>query len=58
LRVRDARERATRAVFDDLASGVLRRNITARFPLAEAADAHRMMQDRATTGKILLTVGR
>jgi NADPH:quinone reductase len=56
LRTRDARERATRAVFDDLVSGVLRPSITARFPLAQAADAHRMLHDRATTGKILLTV--
>lgn len=58
LRTRDARERATRAVFGDLASGALRPTITARFPLAQAADAHRMLQNRATTGKILLTVER
>lgn len=56
LRTRDARGHAVRAVFDDLASGVLRPDITARFPLARAADAHRLMHDRATAGKILLTV--
>jgi NADPH:quinone reductase-like Zn-dependent oxidoreductase len=38
-----------------VASGVLRPQVVARFPLESAADAHRMLQDRATVGKILLT---
>jgi NADPH2:quinone reductase len=48
------RARATRAAFDDVVSGVLRPQVVARFPLERAADAHRMLQDRATVGKILL----
>ena len=55
LRKAADRARATRAVFDDVASGVLRPQVVARFPLESAADAHRMLQDRATVGKILLT---
>jgi NADPH:quinone reductase len=54
LREAADRARATRAVFDDVASGVLRPQVVARFPLERAADAHRMLQDRATVGKILL----
>ncbi|MFC1419174.1 quinone oxidoreductase family protein [Streptacidiphilus cavernicola] len=30
--------------------------ITAEFPLADAADAHRLVESRASTGKLLLTV--
>jgi NADPH:quinone reductase len=54
LREAADRARATRAVFDDVASGVLRPQVVARLPLERAADAHRMLQDRATVGKILL----
>ncbi len=39
-----------------LASGRLKMKIGARFPLAEAADAHRLMESRQSMGKILLTV--
>jgi len=35
---------------------VLRPRIAARYPLAEAAAAHRTLADRATAGKVLLTV--
>ncbi len=42
------------AVFDAIASGRLHVRIGAEFPLARAADAHRALESRASTGKILL----
>ncbi len=45
--------RAT-AVLDAVAAGALRPRISHRLPLAEAAEAHRVLEGRGTTGKILL----
>jgi NADPH:quinone reductase len=45
--------RAT-AVFDLIAGGALDVRIGARVPLAEAADAHRALEARRTTGKVVL----
>jgi NADPH2:quinone reductase len=42
------------AVLGAIARGELRVRIGARFPLAQAADAHRALEGRATTGKVLL----
>ncbi|HKA14912.1 MAG TPA: quinone oxidoreductase [Myxococcota bacterium] len=42
------------AVFDAIAAGRLDVRIGAEFPLARAADAHRALEGRATTGKVLL----
>ena len=42
------------AVLSAVADGSLRVRIGARFPLAEAAGAHRALEGRATTGKLLL----
>jgi NADPH2:quinone reductase len=42
------------AVLGAVAEGALRVRIGARFPLAEAAAAHRALEGRATTGKVLL----
>jgi NADPH2:quinone reductase len=44
-------------VFAAVAAGDLAVRIGARFPLAEAADAHRALEGRATTGKVLLEIG-
>lgn len=41
-------------VLNWLGSGQLELRIGARFPLAEAAEAHRALQGRRTTGKVLL----
>lgn len=43
------------AVFGHLASGVLKPLLHAVLPLADAAEAHRLLESRATTGKLLLT---
>lgn len=42
------------AVLGGIAAGWLRVRIGARFPLAQAADAHRALEGRQTTGKVLL----
>lgn len=51
-----ADERAWRSgdVFGSIADGTLNVRIGARFPLADAAGAHRALEGRATTGKVLL----
>jgi NADPH2:quinone reductase len=41
-------------IFGAVADGSLRIDIGARFPLAQAADAHTALTGRATTGKVLL----
>ena len=41
-------------LFSAIAAGQLDVRIGARFPLAEAADAHRALEGRQTTGKVLL----
>ncbi len=42
------------AVLDAIAAGRLHVRIGAEYPLAQAADAHRALEGRATTGKVLL----
>lgn len=45
-----------REVFAAVADGTLDVRIGATYPLADAADAHRALESRATTGKVLLTL--
>ena len=54
--VADPTELRTRAadVLDWVATGDLRVRIGERFPLAEAAEAHRRLEGRRTSGKVLL----
>lgn len=54
--LRTTEERAWRygELFSAIAAGTLDVRIGARFPLAEAADAHRALEGRATTGKVIL----
>lgn len=47
-------ERAAEAFFALLASGKIKVTVGGRWPLAQAADAHRALQSRATTGSLLL----
>ncbi|MEQ8279128.1 MAG: quinone oxidoreductase [Deltaproteobacteria bacterium] len=42
------------ALFDVIASGAVKIDIRQRFPLAEAAEAHRALESRATTGSTVL----
>jgi NADPH2:quinone reductase len=41
-------------VLRDIAAGVLKLRLEHSYPLAEAAQAHRDLEGRKTTGKILL----
>ena len=43
-------------VFDDIASGALTITIGGRYPLEDAAAAHRDLESRATSGKLLLEI--
>ena len=56
--VRSPEELAERSrfVFDLAASGDLAARIDSVFPLAQAADAHRRLESRATAGKLLLEI--
>jgi NADPH2:quinone reductase len=51
---REELEMRAAAVLGAVARGALRVRIGARFPLGEAAAAHRALEGRATTGKLLL----
>jgi NADPH2:quinone reductase len=44
-------------VFNALAAGTLALNLHRTFDLTDAADAHRLLEGRRTTGKIVLTIG-
>lgn len=45
-------------VFRALRSGILNVTVSQRFPLSRAADAHRALESRATTGSLLLIPGQ
>ena len=48
-------EASARALFDVVAGGAVRITVNQTFPLAEAADAHRALESRRTTGSTILT---
>jgi len=56
LRTREELERRAADVFGGMARGKLKVRIGHRYPLAEAAQAHRDLEGRKTTGKVLLVV--
>ena len=50
------RQKMADALFAAVAAGIVKVEIGAEFPLENAADAHRAMESRATTGSTILTV--
>ena len=40
----------------DILNGTVDYHIDRRYPLADAADAHRDLESRRTTGKLILTI--
>ena len=52
----EEREWRSHEIFSAVAAGDLKVRVGARYPLAQAADAHRALEGRETTGKVLLTV--
>lgn len=57
LENRDARQASADRVFAKVADGTLPVEIGRRFPLAEAAEAHRALEGRATVGSTVLLTG-
>ncbi|MBB6674751.1 quinone oxidoreductase family protein [Cohnella nanjingensis] len=51
---RETRIARSNALFEALRMGQLRMEAPRRFPLADGAEAHRLLESRASTGKILL----
>jgi NADPH2:quinone reductase len=47
-------EKRTEAVFEMIQSGTLKLRTEHMYPLGEAAEAHRDLEGRKTTGKLLL----
>ncbi len=54
IRTREELTRRARELFDAIRAGALHVRIGATYPLAEAAQAHRDLEARKTTGKLLL----
>jgi NADPH2:quinone reductase len=57
IATRDELEHRATDLFEWLNRGLLNVHIGAEFPLARAADAHRALEGRQTTGKVLLLPG-
>ena len=53
---RDAREACANELFEVVASGKVRINVNQRFALKDAADAHKALEARATSGSTILTI--
>jgi len=53
-RTREELTRRAREVLEAIAGGTVTLRIGATFPLAQAAEAHRQLEGRKTTGKVLL----
>lgn len=56
IRTPEIAQRGVRQVLEWIGSGKIRIRIGLKLPLEQAAEAHRRMETRQTTGKILLTV--
>jgi len=53
---RDAPETSASELFEVVASGKVRINVNQRFALKDAADAHKALEARATSGSTILTL--
>ena len=53
---RDALEASASELFEVVASGKVRINVNQRFALKDAADAHKTLEARATSGSPILTL--
>jgi NADPH2:quinone reductase len=54
-RTRDELLSSAGALFAMLRSGKIKPHVSQRLPLADAAEAHRLLETRKTTGQIVLT---
>ena len=53
---REDPESSANELFEVVASGKVRINVNQRFALKDAADAHKALEARATTGSTILTI--
>jgi len=53
---RDALEASANELFEVVASGKVRINVNQRFALKDAAEAHKALEARATSGSTVLTI--
>jgi NADPH:quinone reductase-like Zn-dependent oxidoreductase len=53
---RDALEASANELFEVVAWGKVRINVNQRFALKDAADAHKALEERATSGSTVLTI--
>jgi NADPH2:quinone reductase len=53
---RDALEASAKELFEAVASGKVRINVNQRFALKDAAEAHKALETRATSGSTILTI--
>jgi NADPH2:quinone reductase len=53
---REELEQAASELFEMIASGKVKIEVKQRFPLKDAAEAHRALEARRTTGSTLLTI--
>jgi NADPH:quinone reductase len=53
---RDALQASAKELFEVVASGMVRINVNQRFALKDAADAHKALEARATSGSTILTI--
>lgn len=56
IALREELESSANELFDVVASGKVRINVNQRFALKDAADAHKALEARATTGSTILTI--
>jgi len=56
IECRDALEACANELFEVVASGKVRINVNQRFALKDAADAHKALEARATSGSTILTI--
>jgi NADPH2:quinone reductase len=56
IATRQQLEQSARELFEVVASGKVKVEVQQRFALKDAADAHRALQDRKTTGSTILTI--
>ena len=56
IATREELERAASELFDVVSSGKVKIEVKQRFPLSQAAEAHRALEGRRTTGSTVLTI--
>jgi NADPH2:quinone reductase len=56
IKTRQELEQAAADLFEIVSSGKVKIEVKQRFPLKEAAEAHRALEARQTTGSTILTV--